>query len=194
MVNHFWNRKSYDKNATHFKKNGWYPHLKLGLNIGIPQSPKPLLRTLNFHMPCDYVSFLCVKKLFKLFSGYSNCHFKLIHVNKTQIPGDSHLEVWLRNGPNWMCAHLSPAFSQGTSLLLLCFNPWTGRPGYVLLYSYLDQNNFPFNKRKKKERKSKLKEPRSLTSNLCNKNRQSITWWTHVCRWRGKKEYALNMY
>lgn len=61
--------------------------------MGARQVPKPQLRKLNFHMPCDYVSFLCVKKLFKLLSDYSNCHFKLIHVNKTHIPGDSHLEV-----------------------------------------------------------------------------------------------------
>lgn len=61
--------------------------------MGTQQVPPPLLRTLNFYLLCDYVSFLCVKKLFKLFSDYRNCHFKLIHVNKTQIPGDSHLGV-----------------------------------------------------------------------------------------------------
>lgn len=100
------NRKSYDENAIHFKKTGWYLVLKLGLNIGTLQVPKPQLRKLNFHMLCDYVSLLCVKRLFKLLSDYSNCHFKLIHVNKTWIPGDSHLELWLQKVPSWMCVHL----------------------------------------------------------------------------------------
>lgn len=162
-VNHCKNRKSYDKNATHFKKTGWYPVLKRGLNIGTLQVPKPQPRKLNFHMLCDYVSFLCVKRLFKLLSDYGNCHFKLIHVNKTWIPGDSHLEVWMQKEPDEMCVHLrrvqhflkklAPSFYSLPHEGKQSSNPFwhsslTGNPAYVFLYSYCDRNNFPFNNKK----------------------------------------------
>lgn len=145
------------------------------------ESLNPQLGKLNFHMPCDYVSFLCVKKLFKLLSDYSNCHFKLIRVNKTWIPGDSHPEVWLQKRPNWLCVHLRlvqhPLREPAPPLILAAMEasravtpsgspPWTGRPGYVVPYSYLGRNNSPFNN----DNEKMYKEPRSLTSKLYNKN------------------------
>lgn len=156
-------------------------------------------------MPCDYVSFLCVKKLFKLLSDYSNCHFKLIYVNKTQIPGDSHLDVWLQKGPNWMCGLLrqvqhflkepvssSCSWIHGGRQTPTPFgsSPWTRKSGYTVLYNYLEIT-FPLIKKKWQREKERVEVPRSLTSKLYNKNRQSITWWMHLWRWMGKKRIHI---
>lgn len=136
-------------------------------------------------MPCDYVSFLCVKKLFKLLSDQSNCHFKLIHVNKTGSLGILTYKSDCRKG--LQCAsETSSAFSQGTSFLLLFFNPWRRAKQKPHLAVLPEQGNldtqfytvtqtevtFPL---MKKIKKKAHKEPRFLTSKLYNKNRQSIT-------------------